>query len=171
VHVRGRVAPESAEPVTVEVGEPPFPFNPMVYQEAAPMRHGPSFRTLDGLFLDRTGGWARLTAPRGDGVAAPRGLRGWTVPAALLDGVIVGCAVYSYILCGRRVEIPVRFDRLRIASQPRPGETCTSRMLFREQSARETIYDVVVAGEGGRPILVVDGLHLAVMAGERSPPA
>ena len=171
VHFRGRVSPESAEPVTFEVGEPPFPFNPMVYQEAAPMRHGPSFRTLDGLFLDRSGGWARLTAPRGDGVAAPRGLRGWTVPAALLDGVIVGCAVYSYILCGRRVEIPVRFDRLRIASQPRPGETCTSRMLFREQSARETIYDVVVAGEGGRPILVVDGLHLAVMAGERSPPA
>ena len=171
VHFRGRVSPESAEPVTFEVGEPPFPFNPMVYQEASPMRHGPSFRTLDGLFLDRSGGWARLTAPRGDGVAAPRGLRGWTVPAALLDGVIVGCAVYSYILCGRRVEIPVRFDRLRIASQPRPGETCTSRMLFREQSARETIYDVVVAGEGGRPILVVDGLHLAVMAGERSPPA
>jgi NAD(P)-dependent dehydrogenase (short-subunit alcohol dehydrogenase family) len=171
VHFRGRIIAGSPEPFAAEVGEPPFPFNPMVYQEAAPLRHGPSFRTLDGLFLDRTGGWGRLTASRGDGVAAPRGLRGWTVPAALLDGVIVGCAVYSYILCGRRVEIPVRFDRLRIAAAPSAGEACTSRMLFREQTARETIYDVLVAGEGGRPILALEGLHLAVMAGERSPPA
>ena len=44
-------------------------------------------------------------------------------------------------------------------------------MFFREQNARETVYDVVVAGEDGRPILAIDALHLAVMAGERSPPA
>jgi hypothetical protein len=171
VHFRGVAVGGPAAAFTADVGEPTFPFNPMVYQESAPMRHGPSFRTLDGLFLDRNGGWGRLTAPRGAGVAAPRGDRGWTVPAALLDGVIVGCAVFSYILCGRRVEIPVKFERLRIAARPTPGEACTARMLFRSQDPRETVYDLVVAGADGRPILALDGLHLAVMAGERSPPA
>jgi len=170
-HFRGVAIGGTATAFVAEVGEPTFPFNPMVYQESAPMRHGPSFRTLDGLFLDRNGGWGRLTAPRGDGVAAPRGSRGWTVPVALLDGVIVGCAVFSYILCGRRVEIPVRFDRLRIAERPQPGEACFARMLFRSQDIRETVYDIVVAGADGRPLLALDGLHLAVMVAERSPPA
>ena len=71
-----------------------FPFNPMVYREDAPLRHGQSFRTLSGLFLDRSGGWGRLTAPDPHIVAAPRGAHSWTVPIALLDGCIVGCAVY-----------------------------------------------------------------------------
>jgi acyl transferase domain-containing protein/acyl carrier protein len=171
LHFRGVAVGGPAAAFKAEVGEPTFPFNPMVYQESAPLRHGPSFRTLDGLFLDRNGGWARLTAPRGMGVAAPRGERGWTIPAALLDGVIVGCAVFSYILCGRRVEIPVKFERLRIAARPAPGEACTARMHFRTQNPRETVYDIVVAGADGRPLLALDGLHLAVMAGERSPPA
>jgi acyl transferase domain-containing protein/acyl carrier protein len=170
VHFRGVAVGGPAAAFKAEVGEPTFPFNPMVYQESAPLRHGPSFRTLEGLFLDRNGGWARLTAPRGMGVAAPRGERGWTIPAALLDGVIVGCAVFSYILCGRRVEIPVKFERLRIAARPAPGEACTARMHFRTQNPRETVYDILVAGADGRPLLALDGLHLAVTAGERSPP-
>jgi hypothetical protein len=90
---------------------------------------------------------------------------------ALLDGCIVGCAVYSFILCGRRVEVPVRFDRLRLASAARDGEKCTVRMLYRSHDARESIYDLVLFGDDGRAILAIDGLHLAVMSGERSPPA
>jgi acyl carrier protein len=171
VHVAATVSGNAVEPVTATLDEPPFPFNPMVYQEDAPLKHGPSFRTLTGLFLDRSGGWGRLVNLAGDPVAAPRGSRGWTVPAALLDGCIVGCAVYSYILCGRRVEVPVRFDRLRIVSAARGGEKCTARMLYRSHDARESIYDVVLFGDDGRVILALDGLHLAVMAGERSPPA
>ena len=46
-----------------------------------------------------------MTAPDPNVVAAPRGARGWTVPVALLDGCIVGCAVYSYILLGKPVEV------------------------------------------------------------------
>ncbi|MBM4022434.1 MAG: KR domain-containing protein, partial [Planctomycetes bacterium] len=171
VHFRGLIVAEAGEPIVAEVGEPPFPFNAMAYQEDGPMRHGASFRTLDGLFLDRAGGWGRLTAPRGDVISAPRGDRGWSVPAALLDGVIMGCAVYSFILCGRRVEIPVRFERLRLAAAARAGEKCTTRMWFRDQDARESVYDVVLVGDDRRPILAIDGLHLAVMAGKRSPPA
>jgi hypothetical protein len=171
VHFRGTVLTGAVEPVVATVDQPPFPFNPMYYQEDAPLRHGPSFRTLDGLFLDRSGGWGRLVSQHGDGVTLPRGSKGWTIPVALLDGCIVACAVYSYILCGRRVEVPLAFERLRIMSPPRGGEKCIARMLFRSQNARESIYEVVLFGDDGRVILVLDGLHLAVMAAERSRPS
>jgi acyl transferase domain-containing protein len=171
VHVTATVSGGPIDPIVTTLDEPPFPLNPMVYQETAPLKHGPAFRTLTGLFLDRTGGWGRLVSLPGDPVTLPRGGRGWTVPVALLDGCIVGCAVYSYILCGRRVEVPVRFDRLRIEGAARSGESCTVRMLYRSHDARESIYDLVLFGDDGRAILALDGLHLAVMSGERSPPA
>jgi acyl transferase domain-containing protein len=171
VHLRGKVLAGAVEPVMATLDQPPFPFNPMYYQEDAPLRHGPSFRTLDGLFLDRSGGWGRLVSQHGDGVTLPRGPKGWTVPVALLDGCIVACAVYSYILCGRRVEVPVAFERLRMVTPPRGGEKCIARLLFRSQDTRESVYDLMLFGDDGRVILALDGLHLAVIAAERSRPS
>jgi NAD(P)-dependent dehydrogenase (short-subunit alcohol dehydrogenase family) len=165
--IRGVVSTEAAAPIVEKKSEPPLPFNPMVYADDAPLRHGASFRTLTGLFLDRTGGWGRLVAPAADVVAAPRGAGGWTVPAALLDGCIVACAVYSYILCGLRVEVPVKFERLRITGRPRSGETCIARLVFRSNDVRESVYDLVLFGDDGRAILALDGLHLAIMGAEK----
>ncbi len=167
MHVRGIVSTGVAASIVERKSEPPLPFNPMVYADDAPLWHGGSFRTLTGLFLDRSGGWGRLVAPPADVVAAPRGAAGWTVPAALLDGCIVACGVYSYILCGLRVEVPVRFERLRITGRPRSGETCIMRLLFRRNDARESLYDLVLFGDDGRALLALDGLHLAVLAAER----
>jgi acyl transferase domain-containing protein len=168
VHLRGKVLAGAAEPVVATLDQPPFPFNPMVYQDDAALRHGSTFRTLTGLFLDRSGGWGRLVAPAADVVAQPRGALGWTVPVALLDGCIVACAVYSYILCGRRAEVPVAFERLRIMSPPRSGEKCTVRLFFQSQDQRESVYDFVLFGDDGRAILALDGLHLVVAGPDRS---
>jgi len=167
VHVRGMVAGITA-PVEATCSQPPFPFYPTGYADDAPLRHGPAFRTLTALFFDRSGGWARLTAPDEDVVAAPRGAAGWTVPVALVDGCIVACAYYSHVMCGQRVEIPLRFERLRMVGRPRAGEVCTARFLFRSQDAKTTVYDVVLFGAGERPVLALDGLTLAVMGPERS---
>jgi len=164
MNFRGTLSGTMADPITVPLDEPPFPFYPMTYQEEAAMRHGPTFRSLNGLFFDRSGGWGRLTAFDPNIVAAPRGASGWTVPIALLDGCIVGCAVYSHIMCGKRVEVPLQFERLRIAAQPRSGEKCTMRLFFRRQDARETVYDFILYGADARPLLAIDGLHLAVLA-------
>ena len=159
------------EPVTAELDDLLFPWNPMVYQDDGPMWHGPSFRVLTGLFLDRSGGWGRLAAPNADTVAHPRNAAGWTVPVAMLDGAIVACAVYSYILCGKRVEIPVRFDRLRIVGRATAAEKCTVRLFFRFQDPQKTVYDFVIFGADGRALVAVDGLHLAVLSSERSRPS
>ncbi|MDG1992370.1 MAG: SDR family oxidoreductase [Pirellulales bacterium] len=160
-HFSGTIAVDSQGTIENVLDEQLFPFNPMVYQEDAPLRHGQSFRTLSGLFLDRSGGWGRVTAPDPNIVAAPRGADGWTVPIALLDGCIVGCAVYSYILLGKRVEVPLRFERLRFADTARKNEKCTVRMFYRSHDERESIYDFTLYGSDSRPILALDGLHLA----------
>lgn len=169
VHFRAAVPNAPGERIVADVGAPAFPFNPMVYPDDAPLVHGPSFRTLQDLSFDRTGGWGRLVAPAGAGVALPRGRHGWTVPVELLDGCLVACAVYSYLLCGRRVELPVRVERLRIAARPAAGELCRLRLLIRAQSPAESVYDFVVVGADERPILAVDGLHLAIVSGEEKP--
>ena len=171
VHVAATVITGATEPIAARLDDMLFPWNPMVYQDDGPMWHGPSFRTLSGLFLDRSGGWGRLTAPNADTVAEPRGAAGWTIPAAMLDGAIVGCAVYSFVLCGKRVEVPVRFDRLRVVGRAATGEKCTMRLFFRSQDPQQTAYDFVIFGVDGRPLVAVDGLHLAVLSPERRGPA
>jgi hypothetical protein len=65
------------------------------------------------------------------------------------------------------VEVPVKLERLRITDRPRVGEICIARLLFRSQSPRESVYDLGLFGDDGRPILAVDGVHLAVMRAER----
>ena len=162
-HISGQVVLGPTEAITQKLDEQLFPFNPMIYQEDAQLHHGKAFRTLSGLFLDRSGGWARLTAVDWDELAAPRGARGWTVPIALLDGCIVGCAVYSYILLGKRVEVPLRFERLRIVAPARIGEACTLRLFYRGHDEAESRYDFTLYGDDGRPLLAIDGLHLALV--------
>ncbi|MEO1833896.1 MAG: hypothetical protein ABGZ49_00245, partial [Akkermansiaceae bacterium] len=110
-HMRCELASEYSTGDPVPLGDRLFPFNPMVYQEEVPMWHGPAFRTLHGLFMERSGGWGKLIAPDMNILAAPRGADGWTIPAALLDGCIVGAAVYSYIMLGMRVEVPMGDSR------------------------------------------------------------
>ena len=153
--------------ITTPLDEPLFPFYPMVYQDDAPVRHGACFRTLNSMSMDRSGGWGKLTAFDPNIVATPRGAAGWTVPIALLDGCLVGCAVYSYVMCRKRVEVPLQFESLRIAAQPVAGEKCMMRLFFRSQDARETVYDFILYGADGRPLMAIDGLHLAVRS-ERS---
>jgi hypothetical protein len=168
IHVRAELRAELSDPVAGELDEKPFPFNPMIYQEDAPIWHGPAFRTLAGLFLERSGGWGKLKAPDMEILAAPRGALGWTVPAALLDGCMVGCAVYSYILLGKRVEVPVAFDRLRFFDLPATGEVCTVRMLYKMHSDTETQYDFTLYGADERVLIAVDTLHLAVVVKGRT---
>ena len=163
LHIRGVVGGGGPEPITPAVGKPPLPFAPMIYRDDAPMWHGGSFRTLKGLFFDRSGGWANLTAPLAADVAAPRGDRGWSVPVALLDGCIVACAVYSYVLCNQRVEVPLGWERLQLAAQPRAREICTARLWFRDQDPEYSRYDLTLAGDDGRLLLAIDGLRLAVL--------
>ena len=126
------------------------------------MWHGPAFRTLQGLFFERSGGWGKLIAPDMNILAAPRDAAGWTIPAALLDGCIVAAAVYSYLMLGKRVDIPMGFDRLRLYELPGAEEECVVRILYRSHTDSETRYDFTLYGKDERVLLSLDGLHLSV---------
>ena len=168
VHFAGTLSTGIPEPIAVKLDPPSLPFFPMAYQDDAPLWHGPSMRTLKATFLDRSGGWAKLVVPAADVVAAPRGAAGWTVPVAVLDGCIMACGTYSFVMCGCRVEIPVGIGRVRLESAAAPGESCVLRLFFRSQTASETVYDFVLYSADHRPILAVDGLRLGVMGIPRS---
>ena len=161
-HMGCKVFAEHSTGDLVPLGDRLFPFNPMVYQDEAPMWHGPAFRTLKGLFYERSGGWGKLLAPDMNILAAPRDAAGWTIPAALLDGCIVAAAVYSYLMLGKRVDIPMGFDRLRLYELPESGEECAVRVLYRSHTDSETRYDFTLYGADERVLLSVDGLHLSV---------
>lgn len=167
VHVRGVVSDVAAALPTAAMDDPPFPLNPMIYPDDAGIWHGGPFRTLEALFLDRRAGWGRLIAP--DPLALDPRAAGHTVPVALLDGCFVACAVYSYWMCGKRVELPVGCGRLRLLGQPLVGEICSLRLCLGDQTAKESVYAFVVCGGDGRPLLAVDGLRLVVASDARRP--
>jgi NAD(P)-dependent dehydrogenase (short-subunit alcohol dehydrogenase family) len=164
-HLRARVVP-AAEPITAVCTPPPLPFFAHAYRDDRTLWHGPSLRTLTGLFLDRSGGWGRLVATAADAAVGS----GRILPVPLLDGCLMACGVYSYVMCGQRVELPAGCARLRLAAAARPDETCSVRFLFHDQDEAGTRYDVVLFGADGRPLLAVDGLRLNLLAAPPSPP-
>ncbi|MFM8282251.1 MAG: SDR family oxidoreductase, partial [Planctomycetaceae bacterium] len=151
-----------AESLSARLEAAPMPYYPTTYRDDSPLWHGPAFRTLGGLFLDRSGGWARLTAFDPDITAAPRTARGWTVPVALVDGCVMACGVYSYVMCGQRVELPVGWARARFVDAPRSGERCTARLRFVSQTPLQSVYDLVTFGDDERPLFSIEGLTLAL---------
>jgi hypothetical protein len=164
VHLEGQLFVGKPQADVPAFEQPPLPFYPTTYPENSPLWHGASFRTLTGLFLDRSGGWGSLVAPDPATLAAPRRADGWPVPAALLDGCLMACGIYSFVMCGKRMEIPRRFDRLRLLADPVVGEACTVRLRFIGQDPTETTYDLVLYGADGRPLAALDGLRMAVMS-------
>jgi hypothetical protein len=164
VHFEGQLVTGRPPDDVPALEPPPLPFYPTTYPENSPLWHGAAFRTLTGLFLDRSGGWGSLVAPDPAALAAPRRADGWSVPAALIDGCLMACGVYSFVMCGKRMEIPRRFDCLRLFADPAIGEACTVRLRFVGQNATETTYDLVLYGADGRPLAALDGLHMAVMS-------
>jgi hypothetical protein len=62
-----------------------------------------------------------------------------------------------------RVGLPLVFERIRIARQPRPGEECIGRIYYRGQKDKETFYDFHVFGEDHRVLFAVEGFHTTVI--------
>ena len=59
------------------------------------------------------------------------------------------------------MEVPLRFERLRFTDAAHENEKCTLRMFYRSHDEKESIYDFTLYGSDSRPILALDGLHLA----------
>ena len=161
-HVSGIVSfPEELGVKLSEFAKPPFPYNPMVYPEEAAMYHGQAMRMLEGLMFQHGGGWGSLRSPGTSSLSGSRPAQGWLLPMALLDGCVVGCAVFSWLMCGLRVEIPQGFGELWLLGEPAIDETCQMQFRYLRSDARNTWYDFDLFGQEGRPIAACRSLRLA----------
>ena len=168
-HVRGVVKFTDQFPHAVaSLVPPPFPLNPMVYPEGAAMYHGPRMRTLTGLLFQHGGGWGKLKAPCQEGLAGARASQGWVLPMALLDGSVVGCAVFSWLMCGRRVEIPEGLDELWLLRKPEVDETCQLQFRFLRNTERHSWFDWELFGADNSLIMQCRGMRLVKLGQEEA---
>jgi len=105
--------------------------------------------------FQRDGGRGRLVAPAPRHLAGDRPSGPWLIPSALLDGCLVACGTYSYVMLECRVELPRRIGTLIVYRQPLENETCLLRLFFRDADAQGTHYDFHLVGEDGAAVLSV----------------
>lgn len=169
-HVTGEVAFPNDFPLTMPTLEqPPFPYNPMVYPDDAAMYHGYSMRTLDGLIFQNGGGWGRIKPSAIDSLAGPRPKTGWILPMAQLDGCIVGCAVFSWLMLGRRVEIPQGFGELWLLREPLPNEKLQMQFQFLRSDDRNSWYHFDLFTNEGETIASCRNLRLVKFGKDELP--
>jgi hypothetical protein len=145
-------------------GQPPLGWYPLEYPSAFTVQHGPKFRCLKNLFCQYDGGFGRIIAPPIAELAGGRSDRGWFLPPAVLDGCLVACSTYTFVMFQRRVEIPLGLQHLRLVRLPRPAEECSVRMYFRGQDTSETRYDFVLFGDDQGVILSAQGYRSAAVS-------
>ena len=154
---------------TAYCGEPAMGWFPMQYPDSKiTVQHGPKFRCLKNLFCQHDGGFGQLVAPPIEELAGRRSTDGWHLPPAVLDGCLVACSTYSYVMLEQRVEIPQGFDRLRFFDLPNPGEDCIVRMYVRGSEARVTRYDFTLFGADQRVLLEAQGYQSVNLNASRS---
>ena len=127
-------------------GQPPFPFNPMMYPDDAQLVHGPMFRALKQLFLQRDGGWAVVSGYPVNNLQGERQGDRWFLPPAVLDSCLVACGVDMFIQLEKRVEVPYGCEEFKLVRLPKPKEQCVLRLNYRGHDARHTTYDFTLFG-------------------------
>ncbi len=144
------------QPATATIpapGQPPFPYNPMMYPDDGQLFHGPMFRALKQLFLHRDGGWAVLSGYPINNLAGERRGDRWFLPPAVLDSCLVACGVDMFIQLEKRVEVPYGCEEFKLVRLPKPKEQCVLRLKYRGHDARHTTYDFTLFGADGGVIL------------------
>ena len=126
---------------------------PMMYPDDAQMYHGPMFRALKQLFLQRDGGWAIVSGYPINNLAGERKGDRWFLPPAVLDSCLVACGVDMFIQLEKRVEVPYGCEEFKLVRLPKPKEQCVLRLNYRGHDARHTSYDFTLFGSDGGVIL------------------
>ncbi len=149
---------DKAEPVLAPTLESaPFPYSPMNYAEGkqAQLLHGPLFRCLKSLCLQRDGGFGKVAAAAANNLAGSRKGSKWFLPTATLDSCLVATGVDLFILMNKRTEVPHRMGEVRVVRLPKEGEACIVRLFYRGHTDRNTTYDLILYGANKDVLLTV----------------
>ncbi len=164
-HVRGLV--ELADrPVSFSTARPdePIDWHPSRYREDDLLHHGPSLRCLKAYAHQQGIGWGKILAPAMAELAGSRPASGWIIPAAVLDACLVACGHYLFLEFPGGVELPKRFDRLRLGRLPREGETCLVRLQLRERTDGHSRFDFTLFGEDDEVLLRAEGYETVMVS-------
>ncbi len=135
-----------------------------LYEELVPF--GPAYRNVVGdLQLTAGGAWAELSG--GDHPEAV-GPLGSPFP---LDGALHAACAWGQRYRGI-VAFPVGFDRRVIDCPTRAGETYCCRVVPLAGTGAALCFDILIAGDDGRPAEVVQGVAMRdISGGRRKPPS
>jgi hypothetical protein len=152
-----------ADPPRFTIDNPNYRWNPFSYAERgyAPVLHGPSLRTVAEIALQRDGGRIRLTAREPLELAGERSGGRWLMPSALLDGCLVACGTYAFIMLDGRYGLPRGVERLRIFGLPDAGQACRCRFTLKEQNADCSWYDFHLVDSSGRCLALAENYCVA----------
>jgi NAD(P)-dependent dehydrogenase (short-subunit alcohol dehydrogenase family) len=159
-----------AQNAKIEAAVPPPPtagWFEFLYSDDALLYHGPRFRYLKQGNYFSDGGWGRIVAPPPSELAGARPATGWILPLAALDACVVACGSFIFLSYGGRLEVPSRFDELRLGRVPSAGEQCLLRFSMRSRHDRHSVFDFTLFGQAGELLLDVRG-YTTVLVGEQS---
>jgi nucleoside-diphosphate-sugar epimerase len=142
-------------PEVFNIGEPANSWQPFEYPQGKwhILYHGPSMRTIRDLSIQHDGGYARLVGPPPLQLTSGRSGQKWFIPSALLDGCLLTCLAYSYVMLENRLEIPHKIGKLLFYRQPCEEEICMMRFFVRGYDSQSTHFDFYLVGEDGLIIL------------------
>jgi acyl transferase domain-containing protein/acyl carrier protein len=163
-YLRARVVPGAGATVAApEIPPPPAQWWDMQYPTPERARqkgwvvHGPAFRCMRQVTVRGEECWGRLVLPAPGILGGDRpGSGEWVLPSVALDGCMQACG--ALLIRSRGVgELPDKFDRVVIGRLPREGEPAIVYARLREIVDRHTRFDIVMTGEGGDLLLMVEG--------------
>jgi hypothetical protein len=176
-HLRGIVDVAPAGTTSVElqpfvVAEPPADpqkWDRCFYTENIVIYHGPVFRCLRAIAIEREHAWGNVAALPMPEFAGQRNALGWLLNPSLLDACLYSCGSVLWLKNRGIIAVPDGFEQLRLGRFPRPGEKCLVTMLDRGRSGDRTFYDFAATGEDGAAILEVLGYRNQIVAEEPAP--
>jgi hypothetical protein len=133
------------------------------------VQHGPALQCLKRIALQADGGWGHIVAPPLVDLAPAR-CGGWLLPAAVLDGCLVACAVFALKVLGS-AQLPRSFGLLRLGRLPLTGEICVLRFYSRTALQDGASFDFTLGGQDGAMILQVEDHRGFLVSQERQPQA
>jgi hypothetical protein len=142
---------------------PPSVWSPFAYPEGAPVYHGPVFRGVTGVALDRAGGWGRIASLPLVDLVGPSRVAGWVIPSAVLDAALYACGIHLWTHGQGAVSLPRAIGQLRLGRMPQAGENCLVHFTCREIAKDSACYDFTVVGADGALIVAAENYRKVIL--------
>jgi acyl transferase domain-containing protein/acyl carrier protein/NAD(P)-dependent dehydrogenase (short-subunit alcohol dehydrogenase family) len=156
----------SNEPVAIDKADPGKPLHgwkPFVYHQDVFIIHGPPFHTFKSFDYIHAGGRGEIEGLDPKTLLGPNRTGDMKLACATLDGCIVLCGVFLYVMCEAIRGLPRSLDYYRQVRIPQTGEKCKAKFTYREDTNGDQVFDLFLVGEQGDMIFEFKGYRIGVL--------